>query len=32
MCEDCDEPLSSLERAGNDGLCDSCQQLKEESE
>jgi len=31
MCEDCDEPLSSLERAGNDGLCESCQQLKEEN-
>jgi hypothetical protein len=32
MCEDCDEPISNLERAGNDGLCDSCQQLKEENE
>jgi hypothetical protein len=29
MCEDCEEPLSALERAGNDGLCESCQQLKE---
>ena len=31
VCEDCNEPISSLERAGNDGVCDSCQQLKEEN-
>jgi hypothetical protein len=29
MCYECDEPISKLERAGNDGLCDSCQQLEE---
>jgi hypothetical protein len=29
MCSNCDEPISSLERAGNDGVCDSCQQLEE---
>jgi hypothetical protein len=31
MCEDCEEPLSALEKAGNDGLCDSCHQLREEN-
>jgi len=31
MCSECDEPISSLERVGNDGLCDSCQQLSEEN-
>jgi hypothetical protein len=29
VCNECDEPISDLERAGNDGVCDSCQQLEE---
>ncbi len=30
-CYECQEPTSKLEKAGNDGLCDSCQQLEEEN-
>jgi hypothetical protein len=28
-CNECQDPISSLERAGNNGMCDSCQQLEE---